>query len=259
MDVLLDCTSAQLVHHLQSRRNHPRGDDRTDCLGACFDAGEVHQHRPNSGRVLGEPHTHLGGDAAHALTADERAAQVVAGRVGLVAAQLHDLAIGQHDLHPQHVRRRDPVGEAVRPSRVVGDVATNRTALLAAGVGGEVQPVLRHGPGEIEVEHTGLDPGQSVDGIDRQDPIHLGRDNQDCIVEWRGTTGETGSGATSHERSAMSHGDPNAGLHLDGGRGEANDAGMPLEVRRIAPVQRQLGLTDPNPIGRQRGAQVVDE
>ena len=57
----------------------------------------------------------------------------------------------------------------------------------------------------------------------------------------------------------MSHGDPNAGLHLDGGRGEANDAGMPLEVRRIAPVQRQLGLTDPNPIGRQRGAQVVDE
>ena len=41
----------------------------------------------------------------------------------------------------EDVRRRDAVGQAVRPAGVVGDVAADRAALLAARVGREVQAV----------------------------------------------------------------------------------------------------------------------
>ena len=45
-----------------------------------------------------DPQPHLRGDAERALGADERAEQVVAGRVELVAADLDHLAVGEHDL-----------------------------------------------------------------------------------------------------------------------------------------------------------------
>ena len=54
--------------------------------------------------------------------------------------------------------RRDALGEAVRPARVVGHVAADRARLLAARVGREVQAVGGDGPGEVEVEHARLDP-----------------------------------------------------------------------------------------------------
>ena len=180
----------QLIHHLQRSRHHAGGDDRADGLRAIVDAGEVHQHRADHRWVLRQPHAHLGGDAAHALAADERAAQVVAVRLGFVATQLRDLAVGQHDFEPEHVRGRHSVGQAMRPTGVVGDVAADRAALLAAGIGSEVQPVRRQLPGEIEVEHAGLDPRQPVDRIDREHPVHLRGDDHDGVVERRGPTGQ---------------------------------------------------------------------
>ena len=98
MEVLLDRADAQLIHHLQRRGHHAGGDDRADRLGAVFDAGEIHQHRADGRRVLGQAHAHLRGDAAHSLGAHECAAQVVTQRLRFLAAQLHDLAVGQAPL-----------------------------------------------------------------------------------------------------------------------------------------------------------------
>ncbi len=91
VDVLLHGANAQLVHHLQRRWNHPGGDDRADGLGSVLDALEVHQHRANDRRILRQADAHLRGDTAHALAADERAAQVVSLRLTFLAAELHDL------------------------------------------------------------------------------------------------------------------------------------------------------------------------
>ena len=52
-----------------------------------------------------EPHRDAGGDAHRALAADEAAPQVVAGLVGLEAAEQRDRAVGQHDVDREHVRR----------------------------------------------------------------------------------------------------------------------------------------------------------
>ncbi len=122
-----------------------------------------------------------------------------------------------------------------------------------------MQPVGRHGAGEIEVENTGLDPGKPIDGIDREHSIHLRGHDQDGVIERSRTTGQAGAGAAGHEGSAMPHGHPNAGLHLGRTRGEAHHAGVPFEVGCIAPVEGQLGRTDPNAIGRQRLAQIIDQ
>ena len=104
---------------------------------------EVEQHRAHRRRGLGQPDADLGGDAAHALAADERAAQVVAVDLAALAAEHDHLAVGQHDLEREDVRRRDAVGQAVRTTGVVGDVAADRAALLAARVRCEVQAVVR--------------------------------------------------------------------------------------------------------------------
>ena len=81
--------------------------------------------------------------AAHPLAADERAAQVVPGRLGILAAEHGDAAIGQHHLDGEDVARCDPVGEAMRPTGVVRDVAADRARLLAARIGREVESVRR--------------------------------------------------------------------------------------------------------------------
>jgi hypothetical protein len=161
VDVGLDHLDAQPVHHLQRGRHHPGGDDGAHCRRPVGDLGEVHQHRAHGGRVGGEAHAHLRGDAEHALAADERAAQVVAVGFGFLAAQNGDRAVGEDHLGTEDVRRGDTVGQAVRPAAVVGQVAADRTALLAARVRGEVQAELvRHVTGEVEVQHAGLHPGE---------------------------------------------------------------------------------------------------
>ena len=141
MDVGLDGSEAQLVHHLDGGRHDAGGDDVAHRPGTVLDAREVHQQRLHGGRVRRELHAHLGGDAEHALAADEHSAQVVPIRLRVLTAEHRDGSVRQDDLHRQHVRRRDPFGETVRSARVVGHVAADGTRLLAARVGREVEAV----------------------------------------------------------------------------------------------------------------------
>ena len=50
--------------------------------------GNAGQQGPHGLRRAHQPDGHLGGDAERALRADDRAEQVVAGRVGRLAAEL---------------------------------------------------------------------------------------------------------------------------------------------------------------------------
>ena len=65
---------------------------------------EVEQHRAHRGWRLGQLDADLGGDAEHALAADERAPQVEAARLGVLAADDDDLALREHDLEAEDVR-----------------------------------------------------------------------------------------------------------------------------------------------------------
>ena len=167
---------AQLVHHLHRRRDDAGGDHGADRRCAGLDGVEVHQHRADRRRVRRQAHADLRGDAEHPLAADEHATQVVARRLGVLAAEHDHLAVGQDDLEAEDVGVGDALGEAVRTARVVGHVAADRARLLAARVRGEVQPVGGHRTAEVEVEHAWLDPRPPDGGVDRQDAVHLGRE-----------------------------------------------------------------------------------
>ena len=261
VDVRLDRLQAKLVHHLQRRRHDAGGDDVAHRRRSVLDRPEVEQHRAHHRRVLGEPDADCRRNAAHPLAADERAAKVVAGRFGILAAEHRDVAVRQHHLDRDDVARRHPFGEAVRATRVVGDVAADRARLLTARVGREVQPELGDVARQVEVEHTRLDPRLPGRRVDRQDPVHL-RDRDDHrTVERYGSAGQSGSGTAGHEWRTV----PDRGLHavddFGGRHRKAHGCGDAFHVTGIAPVQRQVGgaLTDPvrleaRPSGQRRGS-----
>ncbi len=105
------------------------------------------------------------------------AAQVVAGSLGPLAAEPLERAVGQHDVHRQHVGRRHAVREAVRAAGVRVDVAADRRRLLRRRVrcvGPARGPQRRR---QIQVEQAGLNPGESILGSHLQDAVHLRRDD----------------------------------------------------------------------------------
>ena len=131
-----------------------------DGRGAVLDGVEVHQHRADRRRVRGQPHADPRGDAEHPLAADEHPAQVVAGRLRVLAAEHGDRRRRASTTSTARMCGvRDALGEAVRAARVVGDVAADRARLLAARIGREVQAVLGDVPRlRSRLSTPGLDP-----------------------------------------------------------------------------------------------------
>ena len=113
------------------------------------------------------PQPDLRGDAERALGADERAEQVVAGRVELRAAERDDLAVGEHDLQPADVVGGEAVLEAVRAAGVLGDVAADRADDLARV--GRVEEVRPDRGRDRDVRHARLDADPPVVEVDLED------------------------------------------------------------------------------------------
>ena len=91
-----------------------------------------------------------GDDPEGALAPDEGAPQIEARGIGILAPQPDDLAVGKDHLEAQHVVGGDPVLEAVRPARVLGDVAAHRGSLQAGRIGGVVEAVGGERRGDVQ-------------------------------------------------------------------------------------------------------------
>ena len=155
-----------------------------------------------------EPHRDPRRDAHRALAADEAAAQVVARLVGFEPTEHRGGSVGEHHLDREHVRRGDAGRETVRPAGVGRDVAADRARLLRRRVGRVVQAEMRDRPAEVEVEHSGLDPRHPLLGVDLEDVVELGGDDDERIAHRRGAAGEAGSAPPRHERAVVTCGDP---------------------------------------------------
>ena len=247
------------VHHLDRGGHEASGDDRAHGRGAVVDAGEVEQQRAHDRRDRRQAHGDLRRDAERALAADERAAEVVARGLGLEPAEHRDPAVGQHDLDGQDVGARHAVGEAVRTARVRGDVAADRARLLARRIGREVETEVGDGAAEVEVQDTRLDPRDASVGVDRQDPVHLRRDDHDRVVERHRPAGESRARPAGDERATVLHRGAHARLHLLGREREAHDDGAAGETDASRPYERELERLGAHPVGGERGAEVVDE
>ena len=90
-----------LVHEFDRHRDDAGGDDAGDAGAGGFRGVKADQHRPGAFRCLEQAHGRLGDDAELAFRADDQAEDIVAGSVEVIAADIDDLAVHQHDAQAQ--------------------------------------------------------------------------------------------------------------------------------------------------------------
>ena len=167
--------------------------------------------------------------------------------------------VGEDDVDRQDVRGRDARREAVRTAGVRRDVAADRAGLLRRRIRRVVQPEVRDGPGEIEIEQAWLNPGDAGVGVDVEEPVHVGGDNDHGVFEWRRAAGEPGAAAPGDERPAVLAGDTNGGGDLVGRSRPTHCDGVPLTDARVAGVQRELERLRARTGRTERVAQIDEE
>ena len=209
MGGLLGGLDRQLVHHLDRARDDAGVDDRRHRVAGGAGVVEERHQRPDGLGRGDHPQRDPGGHAERALGADERAEQVIAGGV---AVERHLRAVGEHDLERGHVVGREAVLEAVRPARVLGDVAADRADDLARGVGG-IEMSGGDGARDRQVGHPGLDDDAGVVEVDRQDPAQPREDDQDAVGGGQRPARESRARRPGPPRARRPHGSsgPSAG------------------------------------------------
>ena len=139
--------------------------------GRGLDAGHPGQHG-QGGRLGGpQPEPGRGDDPEGALAARQQLGQVVAGVVGLNAAEPADhAAVGEHRFQPEQLSPGRAVPDGLDAARVGGDRAAHRGRVP----GGQVHAVLQPGPGGVRPQFRDRHPRAGGDlagqGVHRVEP-----------------------------------------------------------------------------------------
>ena len=180
----------------------------------------------------------------------EQVGPVVA--VHRLAAELEQLAVGEDHLRPGDVVDGEPVLEAVRAARVLGDVAADGADLLARRVGGVEEPVGRDGACDREIRHARLDDDPLAREIDLEDPVHPCDRDDDPLRHGQRAARETGAGTARDERDALAGAEAQHRPHLVG-RARQDDtrrlrapAREPVALvgRQVLRLRQHVGCTD---------------
>ena len=159
---LLGGDDRERVHHLDRGGQDAGGDDRGHRLAGRVGRPERRQVRGHRLGLAQDAQRDLRRDPERSLRADEGAEQVGPVRIERLAAELDELAVGEHDGQPGDVVDREAVLEAVGAARVLGHVAADRADLLARGVGRVEEAVGGDGPRHVEVGDARLDHARAA-------------------------------------------------------------------------------------------------
>ena len=199
-------------------------------------------------------------DAHRALAAHEAAPQVVAGLSGSAPPSRATDAVAEHGVDREDVRRGDARGEAVRTAGVGADVAADRAGLLRRRVGRVVQAEVRDRPRQVEVEHARLDPRDPLDRVDLEHAVHLGRHDDDGVVERGRPAGEPGAAPPRDERHVVALARSRTAAAISSvERGKHTALVLPRSTPGVACVERELERLGPRAVGTERGAQIVEQ
>ena len=170
-------------------------------------------------------HFDLGGDPEAALGADEEPDQVVARGFPCTAPQLDQRSVGQHDLQARHVPGGDSVLQAVRPARVLRDVAADRARGLGRRVRGVVEALTCRRGGELRVDDARLEDRAPVGRVDLEDAVHPRGPDHHGAVQWHGPPGKPRPRPARHDREAEAGHLRDASPELLGGARKDDRAG----------------------------------
>ena len=199
----------------------PSRDDRGHRFAGRVDrleAGEQRHARLSGRRSIRT--SRLGDDRQRAFGADEHAEQIEPGRVERGAAEVHELAVGQHRLDAEHVVDGEAVLQAVRAAGVLGDVAANRADDLARRVGRVVAAERRDPPRDLEVGDARLDDDPQVGDVDVEDAVEPRQADEHAVGDRQRAAGQAGAVPARDERHAVAPAQPDDRLHLLGRLGQ---------------------------------------
>ena len=219
----------------------PGADDLGDHGAARVDRVERGQQRLHRFRPPQNPHGHAGDDGERAFRADDEAEQIGARRVGERAAQLDQLAVGQHRLDPEHVMNGEAVLEAMRAAGVLGDVAADRAHLLARRIRRVVVAERRDPPGDVEIGDARLHRHPLVRDVDIEDAVEAGQGDHEPAGDRQRAARQTGAVAARDERDPGPRAEPHDRLHFRRGRGQHDRRRRFAQMgQRVALVGQQL-------------------
>jgi hypothetical protein len=198
-------------------------------------------------------------NAERSLRADERAQQVVARRVEGLATDLHELPVGQDELEPGDVVRREPVLEAVRAAGVLGHVAADRADDLARRIR-RIEEARADRDRDVRVRHARLDADAVVLEVDLEHALHPRDHDEDAVVDRQRAAGEPRAGATGDPRHAGARACPHDARDLLRRAGEDGGGRDRVVLQQpVGLVGAQLVLVRVDPVVADDPAQLSDE
>ncbi len=152
-----------------------------------------------------------------------------------------------------------PVGQAVGPAGVGGDVAADGAGRLRRGIGGVVQPVFGSVGGELQVHDARPHPGRLRDRVDVLDLVQASEHHQHRRPGRDCPAGQAGPGSPGHDGHTVAVGDANDRSHLRSGVGvddHLDRAGADPGITGVHPAFERIGL---DPFRTKAVDQVIDQ
>ena len=141
------------------------------------------------------------------------------------AADVDDGAVHQYHPDAEKVVRGHPVLEAMRATRVHGDVAGDGAGKLARRVGGIEEAVLRDRAGDGDVGAPGLHRGSAVGVVDLQDVHSSGLRRAPRVGGRQRAAGKRGARTARHHGNPLPRGTPQDRRDFLGRRREHRQSG----------------------------------
>src|SRR5262245_3514144 len=253
------CLYGCSVHYLQSRGNDALCGDIHHGLGRLVHLIENRQQRPYRLAGRHEFHGDFGDDSHGPFRTHKDTTKIVAWRVWNLAAEPDDLSVVQNCFHTENMIGGYSIGKGMRPSGVVGDIATHGTGSLAAGIRCVQVAVLlyrfRHG----DIDHTGFDNGHAILQINFQNAIETSqRENYTSLGRHRSAR-EPGAGAARDNGNTAALRRFNHRCHLIDVTWNNDNLRHDLEDRTVLLVDDDVFLFDKDVMIPDERAQLIDE
>ena len=195
----LDGLEHRLVDHLDRHGQQAVAENPADGAHGFVQVGEKSSQRDVG---CGMGHQLQVGRRDHtqgAFAAAQQRQQIDAPLAGQAAARGPGAPPCVAPLEPQQMLPRDAVAQAMRPARVLGDVAADRGRALAAGIGREVQAVRGRVRADLAVQHADADADTAVHRIDRVEMVQAGGRQDDLAVRGHRAAAQAGAGTARYQ------------------------------------------------------------
>ena len=202
-------------------------------------------------RTRQQPQRDLQGDAKEPLRAHEKSGEIRPHSLKARRAELHELPIGKDGANPQHMVGCHAVLQAMHAAGVEGDIAADGADELARWIRSVIEAVALRGLGYLQIDRPGLDHGDSLAGIQPENPVETIESNDDPVLNRQRTSREAGSAAAGHEGNAVVMTGSHRGDHLLGALGKDHCPRTGFEGGQgIRLIGRQLGSGGEQAAGR---------